>query len=166
MNIKINLRAISIIVSSSIILGIIFNIFSTDGIPFIRSPIVVKSVELGLNNNDSEAINGLNLAQVIELHSSGKAIFIDARDQWEYSDGHIPGSINIPEFSFTIDNKSLQTIEKNALIVVYCDGDECDISKRLAKKIIGLGYTNSYVYLGGFKEWKESNLQIEGNKQL
>ena len=71
------------------------------------------------------------------------------------------GAINIPEFSFDPSDLKLNTIDKETILVIYCDGDDCDISKRLANELQNIGYNNSYVFLGGLKDWTEAELPIE-----
>ena len=162
---KNNINVILSIVFSSIILGFIYNSFSDDGISWIRNEIKVEIVDTDSTITSEGTLKGLSLAQTIQLHSKNLAVFIDARDQWEFSEGHIAGAVNIPEFSFEEDNADLKSIDQDAIIVVYCDGDDCDTSKRLAAQIFNLGYDNIFVFLGGFNEWKNSGLQIEKAKE-
>lgn len=158
---KKSIKVILSIVFSSIILGFIYNYFSNDGISWVRNEIKVEFVDNDSTLTSEGSLKGLSLAQTIQLHSKNLAVFIDARDQWEFSEGHIAGAVNIPEFSFEEDNSILKTIDKDAIIVVYCDGDDCDTSKRLAAQIFNLGYNNIFVFLGGYNEWNNSGLQIE-----
>lgn len=161
---KINIKATIIILLSSITLALIYNAFSSDGIDWIRKPLLVQTINNIDDNGNTGNLLGVNLQTSIEVYEDGNAIFIDARDQWEYSEGHIKGAINIPEFSFDKSNQELKSINKSSLLIVYCDGDDCDISKRLTAKLINLGYRNAYVFLGGFKSWKEANLPISEGK--
>lgn len=161
MNNKFNTKALSIIVIASTILGFIYNYFSNDGIDWYREELKVEILDTTSAEYSDGNLKGLTLAQTIQLHSQKLAVFIDARDQWEFSEGHIPGAVNIPEFSFEPDNLILAAIDIDSLVVIYCDGDDCDTSKRLAKLIIDLGYKNVFVFLGGFNEWKISEMQIE-----
>jgi rhodanese-related sulfurtransferase len=161
---KVNYKIIFLILLISIVLAFIYNTFSVDGVDLIRKPIIVKSVTVGEGENESNSILGLDLAQTINLFNQNVAIFIDARDQWEFSESHISGAINIPEFSFSKDDSLLKTISHEKLLVIYCDGNDCDTSKRLANEIVNLGYKNVYVFLGGFKVWREAQLPItKGN---
>jgi rhodanese-related sulfurtransferase len=164
MSVKINFKAFLLIIGGALILAFIYNYFSIDGISFLREPLIVSNVNELVLDDSSKVLKGLNLEHVIELQNQKVAIFIDARDQWDYSDGHIVGALNIPEFSFDPDNKTLSSIKKESLIIVYCDGDDCDTSKRLTNQLTKLGYTNSYVFLGGYKEWIEAELPIESGK--
>ena len=156
-----NIKVIISVVLASLLLGVIYNAFSSDRIPFIRKELIVKSVLIDDKDTSSTDLKGLELDQVINLYNQNSAIFIDARDQWEFSESHIKGAINIPEFSFTHEDTSLTNINKEALLVVYCDGDDCDISKRLTNELMKIGYSNSYVFLGGIKEWIELELPLE-----
>ncbi|MBK7106744.1 MAG: rhodanese-like domain-containing protein [Ignavibacteriae bacterium] len=157
MKLKTNYKAIFLILLSSILLGIIYNTFSSDGIDFIRKEIKIDFVKIG-ESNSKENLKGINISQALELHNKKSAIFIDARDQWEFSESHITRALNIPEFSFSNNDKTLSNISKKSTLVIYCDGDDCDTSKRLAKQISELGYENIYVFLGGMKLWMEAEL--------
>lgn len=148
------------ILFSSILLGMIYNSFSSDGIDFIREPIIIKSYE-ELIENDSLSIGGINLADAINLYNSKVAKFVDARDQWDFEELHIKDAINIPEFSFIENDSNLTKYSKEQIFVIYCHGDDCDISKRLATYFVKLGYRNSYVYLGGIDEWEKSGMPIQ-----
>ena len=161
MNNNFNIKALIVIVLSSIILGMTYNYFSSDNIEWLREELKVEVLDNDSAETSEGSLKGLSLAQTIQLHSHKLAVFIDARDQWEFSEGHIPGAINIPEFSFEPNNIKLASLDKDVLMVIYCDGDDCDTSKRLAKQIIELGYKNVFVFLGGFNEWKIAELQIE-----
>ena len=158
---KINFKAVILIVLVSVVLGIIYNLFSSEGIPFIRKPIIVKNGSIDAEISDPEEIRGLDLANTIGLFNQQAAIFIDARDQWEFGEGHIRGAINIPEFSFSSENELLKEIDKNKMLVIYCSGNECETSKRLAAELKKVGYMNTFIYLGGFDEWAESGLPVE-----
>lgn len=162
---NINYKVIFIILMSSILLGFIYNTFSTDGIDFIRKPIIIKSVQIGESDEYGDIIGGIDLAQALQLFEDKSAIFVDARDQWEFSKYHIDGAVNIPEFSFTKEDSILNNISSESLLVIYCDGDDCDISKRLAQEFIKLGYKNTYVFLGGMKSWVEAKLPITGDSE-
>jgi rhodanese-related sulfurtransferase len=121
----------------------------------------VEQIDIISEDGSTEVLKGLKLNTVMEVFNNNSAIFIDARDQWEYSDGHISGAINIPEYNFSVDEKIIKTISRDALIVVYCDGDDCDTSKRLANELTKLGFEKCYIFLGGFYEWKEASLPVE-----
>ena len=90
------------------------------------------------------------------------ALFIDGRTEEEFKAGHIKNAINLPYAAF-VNKPEKERIEimskynKDGIIVCYCDGGSCDISIDLAYAIAKLGFNSVNIYLGGFKEWKDSS---------
>ena len=82
-------------------------------------------------------------------------VLVDARPANVYAEGHINGSINIPDSEFD-KYKSLLPAKKDTLIIVYCGGLECPLSNNVAKKAKALGYTNVKVYQEGTPAWKQA----------
>jgi rhodanese-related sulfurtransferase len=166
-----NKKNLSLIILISVITGFLYNFLSKDGLPLIRKEIQIEyvsdstfnSFHNGTENGDL-AIKGLNLDQTYKLYTNRMAVFIDARDQWEYGEIHIAGSINIPEFSFEPDDPSVTDLSKDQLYVIYCDGDDCDVSKRLAAELTKIGFKKVYVFLGGIYEWIDAGYPTEGDK--
>lgn len=108
----------------------------------------------------------VNLKQAYSLFKSNNATFIDTRDQWDYRDGHIKGSLNIPYYKFNTNDETLKKIKKSQLIITYCDGDDCEMSKKLAQQLLRLGYGNVYFFFGGWGEWNKANYPIEKSENL
>jgi len=86
-------------------------------------------------------------------------ILIDSRTVQEYQEAHIVGAINIPDKTAE-EQYGLLPADKNALLVIYCNGVKCGKSKRLAKKLEPLGYKNISIYSEGIPVWEERNLPI------
>ena len=84
----------------------------------------------------------------------------DNRD--DYNNGHISGAINIPEYNFDKSNPVIKTIPKDKTIVSYCDGDDCEMSVKLADNLFNLGYEKVYIFFGGWKEWKKAGYDMTG----
>jgi rhodanese-related sulfurtransferase len=103
----------------------------------------------------------ISLAQAKELLDSHDALFIDARHEFDYQEGHINGAVNIPLKKFDIHITPLNKISKDKLLVVYCDGAECNSSIELTVKLIESGFTNVKVFFGGWQEWNSAKLPIE-----
>lgn len=77
-------------------------------------------------------------------------IILDVRRPDEFSEGHIPGAINVPNETIGTDEIP-QLPTKNQLILVYCRSGRR--SKEAAEKLVKLGYTN-IVEFGGILDWK------------
>ncbi|MFC2085019.1 rhodanese-like domain-containing protein [Bacteroidota bacterium] len=163
---NINFVLILKIILSSIVIALVYNFLSVNGLNIIKKETPIVSVQDDELNKDihsvtpTEQIKGINLKQAFELFNSDRVIFIDARDQWDYNEGHIQNSINIPEFSFEPSDTTVRKLDKNNVHVVYCEGDDCEISKRLAINLISLGFSKTYVFTGGFYEWLNASYPV------
>ena len=77
-------------------------------------------------------------------------ILLDVRSDMEYSAGHIPGAVLLPNETIGSDPIP-QLPDKDQLIMVYCRSG--NRSKQAAEKLVRLGYTN-VVEIGGIHNWE------------
>jgi rhodanese-related sulfurtransferase len=56
------------------------------------------------------------------------------------------------------------SVPVTSTLVVYCSGFNCHDSMTLGLKLMEKGYRQVYVYGGGYPEWKDAGLPIEGGK--
>lgn len=103
----------------------------------------------------------ISLQEVQAIFHSGEAVFIDARHAYDYRLGHIKGAINIPLAEYERMNDIVRAIPKEKLIVVYCDGAECNSSIQFAVKLSSEGFTNVKIFFGGWREWEAEKLPTE-----
>ncbi len=83
------------------------------------------------------------------MESEENYIILDVRTPEEFSGGHIPNAINIPNES--IGNEEIpQLPQKEQLILVYCRSG--NRSKQASEKLAALGYTNIREF-GGINSW-------------
>lgn len=185
-----NRKVILVLIISSVIIGLVYNNFYSEGIPFLKpeekitwadsTDFINKVTEKktaeelfsemppekvhylsSANRTIKSKLQLINLNQTYNLFTSDSAVFIDARDKWDFADGHIPGAINIPQYNFEKDNTALEIIPKEKTIVVYCGGDDCDASLSLAKELQKLNYTSLFVFSGGWTEWTKAGFKVE-----
>jgi rhodanese-related sulfurtransferase len=109
-------------------------------------------------------------AQVVEWfhdprYQQNAIVFLDARNDDEYQEGHIPGAYHFDHFHF---DKYLATIiplcQAAQQIVVYCGGGDCELSEFAATMLgtdLGIPKERIFVYGGGMTEWNSKNLPIE-----
>ena len=91
---------------------------------------------------------GMHDAMAIMEKETGY-IILDVRTPEEFSAGHIPGAINIP--NEVIGTETIpQLPQKDQLILVYCRSG--NRSKQASGKLVALGYTN-IVEFGGILDW-------------
>jgi rhodanese-related sulfurtransferase len=87
-------------------------------------------------------------------------VFIDARDEKDYSAGHIAGAVNIPYHSLEEHKSALNRYSKNQVIVVYC-GAGCDVSIDMGYAMANMGFTRVYIFHGGWDDWKAAGYPTE-----
>lgn len=77
-------------------------------------------------------------------------IIVDAREQYEYDEGHIKGAVVIPYTE--IEHVAAEKLpDKDQLILVYCRSGRR--SKIAAQSLANMGYTNIKEF-GGIIDWK------------
>ena len=76
-------------------------------------------------------------------------IILDVRTQEEYDQGHIPGTIPIPDTEINAKAEEVLT-DKEQLLLVYCRSGRR--SKLAAEALVELGYTNIKEF-GGIIDW-------------
>lgn len=104
----------------------------------------------------------VTLEQAYSLFLSGGAIFIDAREQIEYDEGHIKGALNLPFEEFDDYWPDVEPkLSPNDKLVVYCDGLDCELSLFCARELNTRGYINAYTFFGGWLQWIDAGLPVE-----
>ncbi len=98
------------------------------------------------------------------MRGYGLHVFIDARDDSHYAEGHIPGALAFdyyhPDASIAEVTAALASAMK---VVIYCNGGDCEDSEFAALFLQGhVGDPSSlYVYPGGITEWKAKGMDVE-----
>jgi rhodanese-related sulfurtransferase len=98
----------------------------------------------------------------VELYVDANAAYlIDARDPFEYEEGHLPGSVNMPYDQAISDPALLESLDTGGRpIIAYCGGGDCEVSYSLALELTAFGHERVAVYVGGFPEWQENGLPV------
>lgn len=93
----------------------------------------------------------ITMAEAEEIFKTpGDYIILDVRRDDEYSEGHIPGAINIANEDIDTINKPEMLPDLNQVIYVYCRSGRR--SKEASEKLVQLGYTN-IIEFGGIIDW-------------
>ena len=105
-------------------------------------------------------IDNIKIAKL--SYDGGKTLFVDARSNDDYNEGHIKGAITLPvgEFDERVGNL-LDNYSPDQSIITYCSGRTCEDSHRLAQMLIDLGYENVSIMIDGFPGWKENGYPVE-----
>ena len=97
--------------------------------------------------NSYKQISQEEAAQMME-EDDGHVI-VDVRTEEEYSSGHIPGAICIPNETIYKDRPSALP-DLDQVILVYCRSG--NRSKQASEKLAAIGYKNVYEF-GGINSW-------------
>ncbi|MEN8140976.1 MAG: rhodanese-like domain-containing protein [Thermodesulfobacteriota bacterium] len=84
---------------------------------------------------------------------------IDSRHQMYYAQGHLPGAISIPMCEMD-ELTGLLPVNKEKLLVFYCNGPTCAQSPKNAGLAVKAGYTNVRVFLAGAPGWQRMGLPL------
>jgi rhodanese-related sulfurtransferase len=94
--------------------------------------------------------------------TDGGALVFDARPPMEYATSHIPGPRNVgqkpgtPISEYISDAAEIerQVPDKNAALILYCNGPFCGKSERLSEDLLAAGHTNVRRYQLGAPTWR------------
>ncbi len=162
-SIKIIFQAI-LVVAFSLFIGVIYNIFSNEGISIKGSwskKVLSDSlvVPYSYDKTDPPAIT---LTQAMTYFQAHNTIFLDARLEGDYKTGHISKALNLPFEEFEQYYPKVELLLSNDKnIITYCDGTECEASLFLARILKEKGFKNLKIFFGGWTEWNKAGLPVE-----
>ena len=127
------------------------------------------NTDLLLEQARAEGLRLVNGSQTATLfhdprNDQGLVVFIDARNDDHYVEGHIPGAYQLdhfhPERYLATVLPVCQTAEQ---ILVYCHGGTCDDSLQTAifLRDAGIPKEKLFIYAGGMDEWSAKGLPVE-----
>jgi rhodanese-related sulfurtransferase len=136
-------------------LGFIYTAATEKGL-FARTPPATTAAGLGSN-----APQMISYEEAWSLFQTGSALFIDSRHDFDYKAGHIKGAVSVPLNNFEFAKSPLREVARDRLLVIYCDGAECNSSIELAVKLAKEGFKNVRMSFGGWREWVNANHPTE-----
>ena len=137
----------------SIFLSFSSNLVRKDSIPLLAKKLEITE-DIDLDSYESTLL-AISLDKAKDFFENG-VLFIDARDEVYYNDGHIKNAMKnvfLMELIFNIEEK--QT--KEDPIVVYCGDPGCGDSEDLAYDLQNEGFKKLFVFKGGWLEWSAAN---------
>lgn len=100
-------------------------------------------------------VKAVSYSGVVQALKNPEVLFIDARNADDFAKGHFDRALNIYAQEFEEKIPVILEIPRDRKIIVYCGGGNCDLSHELAEHLTNFGFTNVFVYLGGWNEWTE-----------
>jgi rhodanese-related sulfurtransferase len=96
-------------------------------------------------------------------------IFVDARRDDLYLEGHVPGAHQLDQFHL---ERYIDTVREAAelaeKVVIYCEGGECEDSLYAMRTLLdeNIPLHKLYIYAGGLTEWQDNDMPVERGERL
>jgi rhodanese-related sulfurtransferase len=144
-------------------IGLVINHFRADTLP-LMADWSINAHEITANGKRLD----IPLTEAKKLFTKNGAVFIDARSTEVYASGHIAGARSLPWHD--VEQRLIQATEDlspNTIIITYCDGETCNLSRELAVFLLDMGFSNVRVLVNGWMVWIEAHLPVgKGNASL
>ena len=164
MVIRKTIKEIIILMGVSVALALVVNTLSPRGIALVGQWDIDEGVITASPGGDAagrpQEIDSVSLAKYI--YDKNEALFVDARSQNDYDNGHIPGAVSLPVGRFEERIESfLNRYPPEQPIVTYCTGRTCEDSHDLAQYLSDVGFTDVRIFIDGFPGWEAEGYPIE-----
>ena len=103
-------------------------------------------------------VKRVDVEQFDKLRASRENVILDVRTPKEFSEGHIPGAVNIDVRAPDFEEK-VAKLDKNKTYLVHCAAGVR--SANACKKLEGAGFKELYDLAPGFKGWQKAGKPVE-----
>jgi len=120
------------------------------------------------NTDETSPFETVTLQEAYALFEDNAAVFLDARNEEDYTAGHVPGSFWLP-FSAFFSGKPPQLVNElpqDMPLVVYCEGGDCHASHQVAEMLLDFEFTDLRILEAGWPGWEEAGYPIEEGAPL
>lgn len=105
----------------------------------------------------------INATEAYELYNdpkreSGLYVFVDARSDERFAEGHIPGAVQCDHYFLTkYLDRTLEQVKGAAKVIVYCNGGDCEDSGLVCKDLFesDIPYESLLLFDEGWAEWSK-----------
>ncbi len=142
------------IVALATALSLGVNALRPDGLPLVEArPSAVQR---------DQSSDEISIKDAAMLFASGRAVFLDARSQFEFEQGRIQGAISLPPREFASQFQDIKPrLTGKEVVITYCDGERCPLNHALAEHLRGAGLKNVRVLKNGWTLWTTEKLPVE-----
>ena len=160
MNFSSSLHQIFIYLAISFTISFIVNQLRTDTLTIIADPLAKIETISEINEKISNPIIREITIDIAKNLFDQNILFVDARSEEYHIEGHIPNAVCNDNLDFLI-TKMEEHISIDDGFIVYCSDDDCGSSEELAYLLQEQGFSNIFLFKGGWKQWVDNNLPIE-----
>ncbi len=148
------------ILACAIIFGFTSNMIQKQSLPLVGD----WSTNGRMTTETGDSLT-ISLADAEKIFNKKSVIFIDARNNDQFRQGHIKGALSLPWHDVdTYINDILNNIQPTDAIIIYCDGETCSLSHDLALFLRDMGFENVKVLVNGWTLWKKKDLPVGKQK--
>ena len=160
MNFSSSLHQIYFYLTISFITSFVINLSRTNTLPIIADSLEkIENIEQINEKLANPIIREISIDIAKDLFDQNM-LFVDARTEEYYKEGHIPKAVCNDNLDLLI-TKMEKHISIDDGFIVYCSDDDCGSSEELAYLLQEQGFSNIYLFKGGWKQWVDNNLPIE-----
>jgi len=157
-------KELALLTGLALLIAVVFNFLNPKGIPLWGDwgSSTCEDSALSSTAADLYGLEVGDINQAKQIFDSGRALFVDARAEDFYANGHIKGAVSLPlgQFEERIDSFK-KKYPTGTEIVTYCYAEECNDSHELARNLMARGYTRVSCFTGGFLGWERAGYPIE-----
>lgn len=107
----------------------------------------------------------IEVQEALGLHGRGKGLFVDARSEESFDQGHIEGAISLPySFLDPIPADAATRLKNSGALIVYCNTEHAERSRLMAGELTDAGLKEVFYLEGGFLAWAEAGGACTGRK--
>jgi len=150
------LREALLITAAAVLLALAYAGITQKGLFLRPEPLSVSSESDVLAPPET-----ISIEEAEELFASGKAVFIDTRDEFSYREGHIRGAIHMSLDELPQKVETLRALAAEKILVPYCNGTRCHSSMEFGDRLAVAGISEVKIFFGGWEEWTASRLPTE-----
>jgi rhodanese-related sulfurtransferase len=111
-----------------------------------------------------ERIDGVQIVDaeglIEQVMDTPALVLIDSRIPADHNDGHIEGSISLPDVDTDCSSLARLIPGLATPVLFYCNGIRCGRSARAVTIARNCGYTNLYWFRRGMEEWQEKQYPL------
>lgn len=149
------LRQIFVLISVSIVIGMVFNQFSPRGIPWYR---LVPSFFF-IHSDISVPVKIISADSAFTLLQEQKGQFIDLRLPADYRLDHIPTALNIP-LDTVLSGKADRILPETGTVILYDAEGDLESLRRAAGKLRATRFRAMYLLFDGYLGWLEKEYPV------
>ena len=106
-------------------------------------------------------IQEITLGEAHDLFLKKKSVFVDARDPLSFAEGHIAGAVNIYPDEVELHLPKLrEQLAPDSIVITYCDGPQCPLSKETAQALLLQGLPGVKVLVNGWSLWLQAGYPV------